>query len=143
MSKAKQKQLAALLSKFDICGYDIRLSWDDQTFDEWVLEMNSGLLQGEGGDSVGDVTFFKSEDEDAAIHGGVAGQRESICLKRKCGKHQYWQKVRLEEMQLEERLWEERLQKLEEERVVIWERVKRRRYRDREGSREGRIAKEV
>ncbi|KAF8476850.1 hypothetical protein BDZ91DRAFT_672059 [Kalaharituber pfeilii] len=101
----------------EICGYDRRLGWGEGEFEEWV----TGIA-----------------DANGASEGEILG----VCMKRKCGKHQYWQKVRYEEWQLEVRLWEEKVQKLKGEEGRIWERVKRRRWRDLEGSREGRVVKE-
>lgn len=169
-------------ARWDICGYDARLSWGDEEFLQWVSRWANVQQEGRGGtpslksseegggegekEAVIDVNtdqvdFAKIDEMDPLLVEGLGGiitsgncggnntamasisepiyHHPPLCTRKKCNKHQQWQKVRFEEVQLEERLWDEKMTKLREEEGRVWEALKRKVWRDRE--REKRKAK--
>ncbi|KAL7269780.1 COMPASS (complex proteins associated with Set1p) component [Rhizina undulata] len=97
----------------EICGYDDKLSLDDE---EWA-------------------EFFKGDEGREILASGRISGREGVCLKRKCEKHARWYQLFVEEAQMTERLLVERGKELRSEERKIRERQKRRGIRDgREGT---------
>lgn len=76
-----------------LCGFDVRLVFDDVAWAEWVLsdEGRTLLAREEGGDS------------DALAAGLAGGEEEVVCmrLRKKCDRHKGWQQVRDADFQVE------------------------------------------
>lgn len=146
------------VARWEICGYDARLGWGDEELLRWVEERDATTpaivttttttttTTAEAGageyDHLDLVDFSKLDEADPPaplllpLDGAPPGSAY-ICTKKKCAKHQGWQKVRFEEVRLEERLWGEKVAMLREEEGRCWEGLKRRVWRDRErGERE-------
>ncbi|KAF8458348.1 hypothetical protein BGX38DRAFT_1085296, partial [Terfezia claveryi] len=106
-------------ARWEICGYDEKLGLGDDEFLEWVKIDASGGEVGAG-----------------AEEGGMG--IDKLCMKKKCTKHASWGRVKLEEVQLEERLSGDKVRRLKEEEGREWEGLKKRVWRDRERMRAGR-----
>ncbi|KAL4785645.1 hypothetical protein BJX76DRAFT_164152 [Aspergillus varians] len=90
----------------DICGFDSRLAWSDEEFDEWRLsDMGKKALE-EGTpealassypnvDADGDTAMDKTEGDLDSITRGV-------CLKKRCERHKQWIKVQQQDAGFEE-----------------------------------------
>ncbi|PGG99489.1 compass component spp1 [Blastomyces parvus] len=101
----------------DICGYDSRLSWSDDEFNEWRWSevgkkaLRSGVLEAasSGTDGGGDVEM-QDADGDANTVDRIA---RGVCLKKRCERHRQWVKIQQQDMQHEERVAREELEKCE------------------------------
>lgn len=117
----------------DICGFDPRLSWSDEEFDQWRLSDGgktalTGNLElpasanaetdGGGGDTeMADV----KEDNVNKIAGGV-------CIKRRCEQHKQWLKVLQQDILFEQATVKEKLEKCEKNAKEVIEKVVMRIY---------------
>ncbi|KAL4816257.1 hypothetical protein BDW67DRAFT_191158 [Aspergillus spinulosporus] len=114
----------------DICGFDTRLAWSDEEFDEWRLSEpgKKALEQGtpealaasyptSNVDADGD-TAMGSEDEDS-----FASLTHGVCLKKRCERHKQWVKVQQQDVAFEERTLESDLAECEKEAQEVVERA--------------------
>ncbi|OJD28034.1 hypothetical protein ACJ73_00564 [Blastomyces percursus] len=100
----------------DICGYDSRLSWSDDEFNEWRWSelgkkaLQSGVLEAadSGTDGGGNV-----EMQDADGDRSTDRIARGVCLKKRCERHRQWVKVQQQDMQHEQRVAREELEKCE------------------------------
>ena len=73
----------------ELCGYDTMLSWDDVAFEKW---RNS-----EAGTSA-----FKKGMLDTDVVPNGSTDENGICGKRRCNRHNTWQKLALQDVRFEE-----------------------------------------
>ncbi|KAL5001098.1 hypothetical protein BDV10DRAFT_19349 [Aspergillus recurvatus] len=114
----------------DICGFDSRLAWSDEGFDEWRLSEPGKKALEEGTpealaisystsnvDADGD-TAMGSEDEDS-----LERLTRGVCLKKRCERHKQWVKVQQQDIAFEERTLESDLAECEKEAQGVVERA--------------------
>ncbi|KAJ5808476.1 hypothetical protein N7474_009745 [Penicillium riverlandense] len=117
----------------DICGFDSRLSWSDEEFDEWRLS-DAGkiaLLKGTAEalassypvtptstDADGDTAMDVENDKDE-----MAFLTRGICTKKRCERHKQWVKVQQQDIMFEETTADEDLAKCEDEAQAVVERA--------------------
>ncbi|PGH18093.1 hypothetical protein AJ79_00721 [Helicocarpus griseus UAMH5409] len=121
----------------DICGYDSRLSWSDEEFNEWRLSdagkeaLRSGILEAPPlePDDNGDT-----EMQDAEVDGDdnrtVEKIARGVCIKKRCERHRQWVKVQQQDMQHEERIAREELEKCGNDSKDVMGRIVLRIYGD-------------
>jgi COMPASS component SPP1 len=112
----------------DICGFDPRLSWSDEEFDEWRLSesgkraLNGGALDPPQSskpevDGAGDTEMTDgNEDEVSKIAGDV-------CVKRRCEQHKQWLKVQQQDILFERSTARDHLRKCEGKSKEVLDRV--------------------
>ncbi|PGH30840.1 compass component spp1 [[Emmonsia] crescens] len=118
----------------DICGYDSRLSWSDDEFNEWRLSevgkeaLRSGVLEAadSGPYGGGDVEMQDADGDCKAVDRIARG----VCLKKRCERHRQWVKVQQQDMQHEERVAREELEKCEKDAKDVIGRIVLRVYED-------------
>lgn len=115
----------------DICGYDSRLSWSDEEFDEWRLsEEGKSVL--ETGAFVVDVAMGDATDADghgggeaaAAADADRSSLTENVCLKRRCERHKQWVKVQQQDIAYESRVDKDDLDKCQQAIMDLMRRVR-------------------
>ncbi|KAF3387209.1 Set1 complex component spp1 [Penicillium rolfsii] len=123
----------------DICGFDSRLAWADEEFDEWRLSdagkkaLEEGTPQAMAAsyptttDADGDVAMDSDEKEDA-----MALLTRGICIKKRCERHKQWVKVQQQDIVFEENAAEQDLKKLEQEARSVAERAVLRKWAEKE-----------
>lgn len=116
----------------DICGYDRRLGWDESQFERW-LNSSAGkaafrlgtLDPAENGDEEaqegetkvnGDLEMADADDE-------KSNDKEFLCSKKRCQKHQGWQKLALHDVRNAESQLADEMRNLEKEEREIRERA--------------------
>jgi COMPASS component SPP1 len=123
----------------DICGFDSRLAWADEEFDEWRLSDAGKKALEEGTpdamaasyptttDADGDVAMDSDEKEDV-----MALLTRGICIKKRCERHKQWVKVQQQDIVFEENAAEQDLKKLEQEARSVAERAVLRKWAEKE-----------
>ncbi|KAL4926230.1 putative PHD transcription factor [Aspergillus undulatus] len=123
----------------DICGFDSRLAWSDEEFDEWRLSvpgaaaLESGSLDLLASSYPADPTTTTAgtktdTDGDTAMTGG-GGEDESelltrgVCTKKRCERHKQWVKVQQQDIAFEERTLADDLVACEKEAKAVVERA--------------------
>lgn len=102
----------------DICGYDSRLAWSDEEFDEWAKsdagkkalednDLDALQVTSADGDSV-----MADADDDANKTDAIA---RGICTKKRCERHKQWAKVEQQNLALEKSSAEEDFRKYEDD----------------------------
>ena len=124
----------------DICGFDSRLAWSDEEFDEWRLSDAGRKALAEGTveamaasypmstDGDGDVAMGGEEDE-------IAFWTRGICAKKRCERHKQWMKVQQQDISFEENTAEQDLAKCEQEARSVAERAVLRTWAEKENVR--------
>ncbi|KAJ6138490.1 hypothetical protein N7471_004976 [Penicillium samsonianum] len=122
----------------DICGFDSRLSWSDEEFDEWRLSDagKKALTEGTaealavsssaGTDADGDTAMNGDGDDD------IAFWTRGVCTKKRCERHKQWVKVQQQDILFEEETAEQDLAKCEEEARSVVERGVMRRWAEKD-----------
>ncbi|KAI9737475.1 MAG: hypothetical protein M1834_009630 [Cirrosporium novae-zelandiae] len=114
----------------DFCGYDSRLSWADEEFDEWRESDEGKKALSEG--VLGSPVTSTNMDEDTKMGDAedtTNGEDESdeatkgICLKKRCKRHEQWVKVYQQDIRFEESETRERMRKLQDEEKRLRERA--------------------
>ncbi|PYI10425.1 hypothetical protein BO78DRAFT_220921 [Aspergillus sclerotiicarbonarius CBS 121057] len=112
----------------DICGFDARLSWSDEEFDEWRLsEIGAKALEDgspealassypDATDADGDTAMDDTKDELETLSRGV-------CTKKRCERHKQWLKVQQQDALFEENTLALDLSKCEKEAQTVVERA--------------------
>ena len=128
-------------ARWEICGYDGVLGLGDEDFLEWVRSTQPTTSSTNHNTEIGleNVDFEKLLDASGGEVGvgaeaGSVGV-DNLCMKKKCTKHAGWGRVKLEEVQLEEKLSGDKIRRLEEEEGREWEGLKKRVWRDIERAR--------
>jgi COMPASS component SPP1 len=123
----------------DICGFDSRLAWADEEFDEWRLSEAGKKALKEGTpeamaasyptttDADGDVAMDGDEKEDA-----ISLLTRGICIKKRCERHKQWVKVQQQDIVFEENAAEQDLRKSEQEARSVAERAVLRKWAEKE-----------
>ncbi|CRL17718.1 Protein kinase-like domain [Penicillium camemberti] len=122
----------------DICGFDSRLSWSDEEFDEWRLSDagKKALTEGTaealavsssaGTDADGDTAMNGDGDDD------ITFWTRGVCTKKRCERHKQWVKVQQQDILFEEETAEQDLAKCEEEARSVVERGVMRRWAEKD-----------
>ncbi|KAG5287407.1 PHD transcription factor [Histoplasma capsulatum G186AR] len=116
----------------DICGYDRRLAWSDDEFDEWRLSeegkeaLHSGALKAADPepDGFGDIEMQDADRDDMTVDRIARG----VCIKKRCERHRQWVKVQQQDIQHEERVAREELEKCEKDTKDVIGRIVLRAY---------------
>lgn len=115
----------------DICGFDTRLAWSDEEFDEWRFsEVGEKALKDGTPESL--ATSFPDEadaDGDTAMNGTEGDGNElsniarGVCTKKRCERHKQWVKVQQQDILFEESMVKQGLTKCENEAHAVVERA--------------------
>lgn len=112
----------------DICGFDSRLSWSDEEFDEWRLSeagkkaLTEGTVEAmavstpSATDADGDTSMNGDGDDDITIW------TKGVCTKKRCERHKQWIKVQQQDILFEEETAEQDLARCEKEARSVIER---------------------
>ena len=112
----------------DICGFDSRLSWSDEEFDEWRLSDagKKALAEGTAEALAVGLSADTDADGDTAMNGDgdddIAYWTRGVCTKKRCERHKQWVKVQQQDILFEEETAEQDLAKCEEEARSVVER---------------------
>lgn len=121
----------------DICGFDSRLAWSDEEFDEWRLSPVGEKTLKDGTPDAVAASFPEhaasntDADGDVAMDGnaGDANNNNSdnfsrgVCTKKRCERHKQWVKVQQQDIQFEESVLQQSLVKCEQEAQTVVERA--------------------
>ncbi|KAE9985492.1 hypothetical protein BLS_007551 [Venturia inaequalis] len=109
----------------DVCGYDSRLAWPEETFDKWrksgkgVTALKMGTLDVP---ETNGVTPPKSEDGVDGVKGDIDVEKEVImCTRKRCERHRLWQKQALSDVRFEESTLADEMRGLEAEEKAVRE----------------------
>ncbi|PLB52799.1 putative PHD transcription factor [Aspergillus steynii IBT 23096] len=112
----------------DICGFDTRLAWSDEEFDEWRLsDAGAKALQDgtpellasshpDATDADGDATMDTDDNE-------MAHTTRGVCTKKRCERHKQWLKIQQQEILFEENTLTQDLKRCETEAQNVVERA--------------------
>ncbi|KAK2809855.1 hypothetical protein FQN50_003496 [Emmonsiellopsis sp. PD_5] len=126
----------------DICGFDSRLSWSDDEFNEWRLSdagkeaLRSGVLEGVAPPTAATAVDQASDTEMQDAHEDEGGDKvidkiaRGVCIKKRCERHKQWVKVQQQDIQNEERVAREELGKCEKDAKDVMGRIVLRVYGD-------------
>lgn len=113
----------------DICGFDSRLSWSDEEFDEWRKSdtgkeaFESGILESIENDS--DTEMDGTDDTNI-----IERISRGVCTRKRCERHKQWHRVQQQDLQYEEAIAKQDLAKCEKETKDLIGRVVMRVYAD-------------
>ncbi|PYH92634.1 PHD transcription factor [Aspergillus ellipticus CBS 707.79] len=111
----------------DICGFDSRLAWSDEEFDEWRLsEMGAKALE-EGTPEALAASYPDATDADGDTAMDEKDELETlsrgVCTKKRCERHRQWLKVQQQDDHFEETTLALDLKKCEKEARNVVERA--------------------
>lgn len=123
----------------DICGFDSRLAWSDEEFDEWRLSpvgkktLKDGIPEALAS-SYPDPNPATDADGDTVMDGGGDAKAaddsnnfntltRGVCTKKRCERHKQWAKVHQQDILFEESMLREDLTKCEQEAQAVVERA--------------------
>ncbi|CAG7981682.1 unnamed protein product [Penicillium salamii] len=122
----------------DICGFDSRLSWSDEEFDEWRLSEAGKKALAEGTvealaagvppttDADGDTSMNGEADDDITLW------TSGVCTKKRCERHKQWVKVQQQDIHFEEETADQDLARCEGEARSVVERGVMRQWAERD-----------
>lgn len=122
----------------DICGFDARLAWADEEFDEWRLSDagKNALAEGTAEAMAASYPADTDADGDTAMDGKeqdeMAFLTRAICIKKRCERHKQWMKVQQQDISFEEETADQDLMKNEQEARAVTERAVLRRWAETE-----------
>ncbi|GFF43548.1 set1 complex component spp1 [Aspergillus udagawae] len=132
----------------DICGFDTRLAWSDEEFDDWRLSKLGAKALEEGtpealassypdavdadGDTAMNGTKTEGEEEDE-----LAKLSRGVCTKKRCERHKQWVKVHQSELLFEENKLKQDLATCEREAQNVVERAVLRMWAEKENAQNG------
>lgn len=122
----------------DICGFDSRLSWSDEEFDEWRLSEAGKKALAEGTVEAMAVSLPSDTDADGDTAMNGEGEDEisfltrGVCTKKRCERHKQWVKVQQQDILFEENTADEDLAKCEQEARNVAESAVLRRWAEKE-----------
>ncbi|KAL2813139.1 hypothetical protein BJX63DRAFT_232045 [Aspergillus granulosus] len=113
----------------DICGFDARLAWADDEFDEWRLsEAGKNALEectpealALSYPSTADADGDTNMDDDGADE--FASLTRGVCTKKRCERHKQWLKVQQQDAAFEERTLADDLGECERDAKAVVERA--------------------
>ncbi len=108
--------------KKTICGFDSRLSWADEEFDEW-RSSSTGQAALSANELGPPEKLDSHENEDVEMDDEDELAR-GACIKRHCERHKNWQKIQMENLLFEEAQVREETKKLIAEESSLRERAK-------------------
>ncbi|KAL4810330.1 hypothetical protein BDV18DRAFT_130778 [Aspergillus unguis] len=116
----------------DICGFDSRLAWSDEEFDEWRLTDKGKRALEEGTPEALALSYPDPDvdaDGDTAMNGSAGDELDfdtlarGVCLKKRCERHKQWIKVQQQDSAFEERTLQNDLSDCEKEAKGVVERA--------------------
>ncbi|KAJ5953180.1 hypothetical protein N7454_000076 [Penicillium verhagenii] len=129
----KLKQLEPKGGWKDICGFDTRLSWSDEEFDDWRLSeagkvaLAEGTVEAMASSYPDNDTPMDDTDEDQ-----ISFITRGVCTKKRCERHKQWVKVQQQDMVFEEETTDADLAKYATEARSVAERAVLRRWAEKE-----------
>lgn len=123
----------------DICGFDSRLSWSDEEFDEWRLSEIGQKALAEGTvEALAASNPSTDADGDTAMNGegedDIAVWTSGVCTKKRCERHKQWVKVQQQDILFEEETAAQDLATCEEEARSVVERGVMRQWAQRDNN---------
>ncbi|OJJ85485.1 putative PHD transcription factor [Aspergillus glaucus CBS 516.65] len=115
----------------DICGYDSRVAWADEEFDEWrqtpvgEKAMKDGTLDPPT-DADGDTAMDEGNNKEGSDNeddNGIEALARGVCTKKRCERHKQWVKVHQEDILFEQNTAQEDIRKCEDEAQIVVERA--------------------
>lgn len=122
----------------DICGFDARLAWADEEFDEWRLSDagKHALAVGTADAMAASFPASTDGDGDTAMDGEEQDEMtfltRGICIKKRCERHKQWMKVQQQDISFEEETAAQDFLKNEQEARAVAERAVLRRWAEKE-----------
>lgn len=116
----------------DICGFDSRLAWSDEEFDEWRLSDlgNKALEEGTPEALASSYSDALDGDGDTAMDDDTQGEEDElvklsrgVCTKKRCERHKQWVKIQQSELLFEENTLNHDLATCEKEAQNVVERA--------------------
>lgn len=141
----KLKQLEPKGGWKGVCGFDSRLAWSDEEFDEWRLsEMGKQALKAgtpealassypDATDADGDIAM----DDPQTDENDIATITRGVCTKKRCERHKNWNKVHQSEILFEEETLAQDLVICEEEAQNVVERAVLRMWAEKDNAQMG------
>ncbi|TID24106.1 MAGE-domain-containing protein [Venturia nashicola] len=114
----------------DVCGYDSRLAWPEETFDKWrkspkglaALKMGTLDVPETMVSAMNGATPPKSEDGVEKTIGDIDVEKEvQMCTRKRCERHRLWQKQALSDVRFEESTLADEMRGLEAEEKEVRE----------------------
>lgn len=110
----------------EVCGFDARLGWDDNTFEAWRTSATGRAVLAGGAD----VAAVAADGDSEATAPAAA----VVCTKRRCERHKAWQKLALQDVRFEEMDVGDEMRRVDAEESGILARARARRARKRRGN---------
>ncbi|RAL15357.1 putative PHD transcription factor [Aspergillus homomorphus CBS 101889] len=115
----------------DICGFDHRLAWSDEEFDEWRLSGPGAKALKDGTPEALALSYLDTADADGDTAMGDAKPAgddlevlsHGVCIKKRCERHKQWVKVQQQDGLFEESTLAQDLSKCEKEAQNVVERA--------------------
>ncbi|ETN38096.1 uncharacterized protein HMPREF1541_07720 [Cyphellophora europaea CBS 101466] len=111
----------------DLCGYDPRLAWNEDVFNNWYHTKGGREILNSANPKIGppDDDMFTGDDGQRLINGvddnsdgeGEGGRplrKGGICVKNKCPRHRQWARTQLAEIRFEQDVIKRCIRKTEE-----------------------------
>ncbi|GMG33885.1 unnamed protein product [Aspergillus oryzae var. brunneus] len=129
----------------DICGFDSRLAWSDEEFDEWRLsEVGAKTLEDGTPEALASSYPDTTDIDGDTVMNGVKAEEDDIsslsrgiCTKKRCERHKQWVKVQQQEILFEEDTVNQDLAKCEKEAQNVVERAVLRMWAEKENAQNG------
>ena len=113
----------------DVCGFDSRISWSDEEFDNWRVSsvgmeaLQSGVLSA----PMDDEDSKPDADGDSRMANGEDSHQDQIgrgaCLKKRCERHKKWFQLHNQEIAFERDDCRQQMNKLDKEEKGIKQRA--------------------
>ena len=116
----------------DICGYDSRLAWSDDEFDQWRKSdegknaLTSGVLDAAAQTTENEDTTMRDAEENGDNESNANNTdaiTRGVCIKKRCERHKQWVKVEQQNNTFEQTTVEEELLNCKDEARVIVEKT--------------------
>lgn len=126
----------------DICGFDPRVAWNDDEFDEWrqseegmkafqddkldpepAENIPSGNIDADGDEKMADADGDDDDGDDDGQDHEFAEFARGVCIKKRCERHKQWVKIHQQEIQFEEATLKQDLKHCEDEAAAVVERA--------------------
>ncbi|KAH8692746.1 putative PHD transcription factor [Talaromyces proteolyticus] len=107
----------------DICGFDARMSWNEEELDEWAqteagrkafeddrlepepataLPTNGSTSDNDGDEKMQDASEGEGEENDDPEDAEFAELSRGVCIKKRCDRHKQWVRLVQQDIQFEE-----------------------------------------